>query len=60
MENAMVELDFLIAHVRSEDKHHGEVMEILEKRKRSLILSPYSLIELDLLVWSEISKLESL
>lgn len=47
-----VELDFLIALARSGDRHHEEVLRIIEAYRESLILSPYSLIELDLLVWS--------
>lgn len=53
MDNLLVELDFLIALVRSEDRRHGEVVKILETHRGSLSLSPYSLVELDLLIWSD-------
>jgi len=48
----LIELDFLIALIRSGDKHHQEVVGILEERRGELALSPYSLMELDLLLWS--------
>lgn len=54
----MIELDFLIAFARSGDKHHIKILEIFEAYRRDLILSPYSLTELDPLVWSNSFKVE--
>ncbi len=48
----LIELDFLIALIRSGDRHHREVVGILEEKRGELALSPYSLLELDLLLWS--------
>jgi PIN domain nuclease of toxin-antitoxin system len=46
----IIELDFLVALSRKDDKYHNNVLEII--RKHELALSPYALSELDLLVWS--------
>jgi len=54
----IIELDFLIALARSDDKHHEEVLEILETHRRNLTISPYSLTELDLLVCSNTFRVE--
>jgi len=54
----MIELDFLIALARSGDKHHEEVLRILETNRGNLTISPYSLTELDLLVWSNTFRVE--
>lgn len=50
----LVELDFLVALARSDDRRHGEVVKLLELRGGDLVLSPYALVELNLLVWSNI------
>ncbi|RLG80441.1 MAG: hypothetical protein DRO13_03710 [Thermoprotei archaeon] len=47
----VVETDILVSLILSTEKHHREVVEIV-KRVRPLALSPYSLVELDLLVSS--------
>jgi predicted nucleic acid-binding protein len=47
----LIETDFLIALSSKKDKHHDEVRGLLEKLD-TITLSPYSLIELDLLLAS--------
>jgi len=53
----VIETDFLIALISKGDKHHSEVKEILEKLSKAL-LSPYSFIELDLLINSGVLKVK--
>ena len=47
----MVETDFIIASINRRDPLHSYSMRILE-RKSELLLSPYSIVELDVLVRS--------
>ncbi|MBS7251513.1 MAG: PIN domain-containing protein [Candidatus Freyarchaeota archaeon] len=49
----IVETDILLALISREDKHHTEVVKLLDKFAGEIQLSPYSLIELDLLLKSE-------
>ncbi|MEX2751096.1 MAG: hypothetical protein Q6366_004330, partial [Candidatus Freyarchaeota archaeon] len=48
----IVETDILLALISREDKHHTEVVKLLDKFAGEIQLSPYSLIELDLLLKS--------
>ncbi len=48
----VIETDILIALASKTDVHHGEVRRLLEKLT-TVRLSPYSLIELDLLITSQ-------
>jgi len=48
----IIETDILIALASKTDKHHGKVRKILENLT-TVKLSPYSLIELDLLITSQ-------
>ncbi len=48
---ALIETDVLVALISREDKHHVETVELL-KRLKGVKLSPYSLIELELLISS--------
>ena len=48
----MIETDFLLALISAEDKHHGDVIELLDKLQGDISLSPHSLMELDLLLRS--------
>ena len=48
----LIETDTIISLVRRNDKHHQTTLSILEKYRGELVLSPYSLNELDLLIWS--------
>ena len=48
----LIETDFLISLVRENDKHHVRTLRILEKFRGRIKLSPYTLTELDLLIWS--------
>ncbi len=54
----LIETDFLISLVRENDKHHDRTLRILEKLRNSIKLSPYTLIELDLLILSNIFKVK--
>ncbi len=47
----LIETDVVLALASNRDKHHNEAVEIV-KRIRPLKLSPYTLIELDLLILS--------
>lgn len=47
----LVETDIILALISEHDRHHNDVTELLEKRQ-SIVLSPYSLTELDLLIKS--------
>ncbi len=49
----LIETDTIISLVRRNDKHHHNTLKILEKHRGELSLSPYSLSELDLLIWSD-------
>jgi len=49
----LIETDIIISLVRRNDKQHYNTLKILEKYRRELLLSPYSLSELDLLIWSD-------
>nr|MDO8082057.1 PIN domain-containing protein [Candidatus Freyarchaeota archaeon] len=48
----LIETDILLALISPEDKHHAEVITLLDKFAGEIQLSPYSLIELDLLLKS--------
>ncbi|RLF97615.1 MAG: hypothetical protein DRN49_07275 [Thaumarchaeota archaeon] len=48
----LIETDILLALVSVEDKHHMEALKLVEKLEGKLVLSPYSLIELDLIIRS--------
>gem|GEM_PF-569535 len=48
----LMETDFLLALISKGDKHHDEVVELLDRFVGEFFLSPYSLIELDLLLKS--------
>jgi len=48
----LIETDILLALISTEDKHHAEVINLLDKLPRDIKISPYSLIELDLLLRS--------
>ena len=48
---ALIETDMILALASSTDKHHNEAVKII-REIRPLRLSPYALIELDLLVLS--------
>ena len=48
----MIETDILLALISPEDKHHTEVIGLLDKLRGDVTLSPYSLVELDLLLRS--------
>ncbi len=47
----LIETDVLLALASREDKHHREVVDFI-KRSKALSLSPYSLLETDLLIKS--------
>ena len=46
----LIETDILLALISPEDKHHNEALQLLEKFEGRLVLSPYSLLELDLII----------
>jgi len=48
----LVETDILLALISTEDKHHADVRMLLDKLLGDVKISPYSLIELDLLLKS--------
>ncbi len=48
----LIETDILLALISPEDKHHGGVIKLLGKFVGEIQLSPYSLMELDLLLKS--------
>ncbi len=48
----LVETDFIVAISSPDDAHHGEAVRILRKLASKLKLSPYTLVELDLLIRS--------
>jgi len=48
----IVETDYILALSSPEDKRHEEAVKILQRRAGELKLSPYALVELDLLVRS--------
>ncbi|MEM1588418.1 MAG: PIN domain-containing protein [Candidatus Bathyarchaeia archaeon] len=48
----LIETDILLALISVEDKHHAEVKKFFNESFREVKLSPYSLIELDLLLKS--------
>ena len=48
----MIETDILLALISVEDKHHAEVIGLLDELRGDVSLSPYSLMELDLLLRS--------
>ena len=54
----LIETDFLISLVRENDRHHIRTLKILEKFREHIKLSPYTLAELDLLVWSNTFKVK--
>ena len=56
----LVEADLILALSSSRDVHHEEVVELLEGLRRGLTLSPFTLIEVDLLVRSGRLKVRSL
>ena len=47
----LIETDIILALASSSDKHHGEAVKII-KNVKPLKLSPYALVELDLLIHS--------
>jgi len=49
----LIETDIIISLVRRNDKQHYNTLKILKKYRKELLLSPYSLSELDLLIWSD-------
>jgi len=48
----LIETDLLIALARAHDKHHKEAVALVKRYRGSLLLSPYTTIELDLIVKS--------
>jgi len=48
----LIETDILLALVSVKDKHHMEALKLIDKLEGKLVLSPYSLIELDLIIRS--------
>jgi len=48
----LIETDIILALVSNEDKHHNEAIKLTDKFEREIILSPYTLIELDLIIKS--------
>jgi predicted nucleic acid-binding protein len=48
----LIETDILLALISVEDKHHAEAIGLLDKLRGDVSLSPYSLVELDLLLRS--------
>ena len=46
----LIETDILLALISPEDKHHVEIIKLLDNFVGELQLSPYSLMELDLLL----------
>lgn len=48
----LIETDILLALISVKDKHHIEALKLIDKLEGKLILSPYSLIELDLIIRS--------
>ena len=48
----MIETDVLLALISPEDKHHAEAIELLDKLRGEVAMSPFSLMELDLLLRS--------
>ncbi len=48
----LIETDILLALISPEDKHHVEIIKLLDNFVGELQLSPYSLMELDLLLKS--------
>jgi len=49
----LIETDLLLAAISLEDKHNAEATAILDKFEGKIGLSPYSIIEIDLLLRSE-------
>ncbi|MGQ9469821.1 MAG: type II toxin-antitoxin system VapC family toxin [Nitrososphaerales archaeon] len=50
----LIETDIILALVSNEDKHHNEAIKLIDKFEREIVLSPYTLIELDLLIKSRL------
>ncbi|WP_309493152.1 PIN domain-containing protein [Candidatus Hecatella orcuttiae] len=48
----LVETDVLLALVSKGDKHHGEAVRLLDMFEGETLLSPYALVELNLLIRS--------
>jgi len=48
----LIETDIILALVSNEDKHHNEAVKLTDRFEGEIILSPYTLIELDLLIKS--------
>jgi len=48
----LIETDILLALVSVKDKRHMEALKLIDKLEGKLVLSPYSLIELDLIIRS--------
>ena len=48
---ALIETDFLLALASKDDVHHNEIIKLI-KLIKPLKLSPYSLMELDLIILS--------
>jgi predicted nucleic acid-binding protein len=48
----LIETDVLLALISPEGKHHAEVIELLDELRGEVAMSPFSLMELDLLLRS--------
>ena len=48
----IIELDLLIALARKNDRYHNEVVRIFEEKGHEMKLSPYAILEIDLLILS--------
>jgi len=48
----LIETDILLALVSVRDKHHMEVLKLIDRLEGRLVISPYSLIERDLMIRS--------
>ncbi len=48
----LIETDILLAVISAKDRHHSEVLELVDRLDGKLLLSPYSLLELDLIIKS--------
>ena len=48
----LIETDILLALVSVKDRHHKEALKVVDRFKGRTVLSPYSLLELDLIIMS--------
>ncbi len=53
----LLETDMILALIKPYDNHHNEALEFFEKYRGNIYLSPYTLIELDLLIKSKILRI---